>query len=100
MSRDDHVAQLIQPWRPRRRQNVITTLLQGWVSTHKHQCTTAITTRWTKTSWAFSESYTTRSCARVMANNRETKGLITPPPRWVSAQLLYVCVCMIAILRV
>ena len=35
---------------------------------------------------------TVRSCARAMADNRETKGLITPPPRWVSAQLLYVCV--------
>jgi len=32
------------------------------------------------------------SCARAMADNGETKGLITPPPRWVSAQLLYVCV--------
>ena len=41
---------------------------------------------------SFPESYTTGSCARAMADNRETKGLITPPPRWVSAQLLYVCV--------
>jgi len=32
------------------------------------------------------------SCAWVMADNRETKGLITPPPRWVSAQLLCVWV--------
>jgi len=27
---------------------------------------------------------------RVMVINEKTKGLITPPPRWVSAQLLYV----------
>ena len=32
------------------------------------------------------------SCARAMADNGKTKGLITPPPKWVSAQLLYVCV--------
>ena len=31
------------------------------------------------------------SCARAMADNEKTKGLITPPSRWVSAQLLYVC---------
>ena len=35
---------------------------------------------------------TVRSCARAMVDNGKTKGLITPPPRWVSAQLLYVCV--------
>jgi len=35
---------------------------------------------------------TVGSCARAIADNGETKGLITPPPRWVSAQLLYVCV--------
>ena len=35
---------------------------------------------------------TVGSCARAMADNRETKGLITPPSRWVSTQLLYVCV--------
>jgi len=27
------------------------------------------------------ESYTAGSCAQAMADNRETKGLITPPPR-------------------
>ena len=32
------------------------------------------------------------SCARAMADNGETKGLTTPPSRWVSAQLLCVCV--------
>jgi len=32
-----------EPWRPRRWQNIttaLTTLPQGWVSAHKHQCTT------------------------------------------------------------
>ena len=83
MTREDHAVQLIEPWRPRRRQNVITaltTLPQGWVSARKHQCTTAITTMWTESSWAFPESYTGGSCARGMAGNWETKGLITPPP--------------------
>jgi len=32
------------------------------------------------------------SCARAMVDNGETKELITPSPKWVSAQLLYVCV--------
>jgi len=39
--------EMIEPWRPRRRQNIIsalTTLSQGWVSARKHQCTTTITT--------------------------------------------------------
>jgi len=79
MSRDDHAAELIEPWRPKRRQNVITaltTLPQVWVSTRKHHCTTAITTMWTESSWAIPESYTTGSCARAMADNGETKGLI------------------------
>jgi len=78
----------------KQRQNIITpltTLPQGWVLARKHQCMTVITTMWTESSWAFPESYTAGSCARAMANN-ETKGFITPPPRWVSAQLLYVCV--------
>ena len=95
MSRDDHDVQLIELWRPKQRQNIITaltTLPQGWVSPRKHQCTTAITTMWTESSWAFPESSAAGSCARAMADNGETKGLITPPPRWVSVQLLYVCV--------
>ena len=70
----------------------LTTLPQGWVSTCKRQYTPAITTMWTESSWAFPASYTTGSCARAMADNGETKGLITPPSRWVSAQLLYICV--------
>ena len=54
MSHDDHAVQLIEPWRPNE-DNIIkafTTLPQGWVSTRKHQYTTAITTRWTESSWA------------------------------------------------
>ena len=83
-----------EPWRPKRRQNIITalTLPQGWISARKHQYTTAITTMWAEPSWAFPESYTAGSCARAMADNGEIKVLITPPPKWVSAQLLYVCV--------
>jgi len=100
MSRDDHAVQLIKSeramaWRPKRRQNILkalTTLPQGWVLARKHQCATAITTMWAEPSWAFPESYTAGSCARAMADNGETKGLIPPPPKWVSAQLLYVCV--------
>jgi len=97
-SRDDHAVQLIEPWRPRRRQNVITeltTLPQGWVSTRKHGCTTAVTTMWTEFSWAFPESYAVDDSWIVRSSDGrhgETKGLITPPPRWVSAQLLYVFV--------
>jgi len=40
----------------------------------------------------FSDSYTARSCAWAMADNRETKGLIIQPPMWVSAELVYICV--------
>ena len=93
-----YAVQLIEPWRPRRRQNIIaalTTLPQGWVSARKHQCTTAITTIWTKSSWAFPESYTANDSSIMRSSDGghgETKGLITPPPRWVSAQLLCVCV--------
>ena len=88
----------IEPWRPRRRQNVITaltTLPQGWVSARKHQCTTAITKVWTEFSWAFPESYTGNDSWIVRSSdggNGETNGLITPQPRWVSEQLLYICV--------
>ena len=56
-----HAVQLIEPRQPKQRQNIITALialLQGWVSAHKHQCMTAITTMWTESSWAFPESYT------------------------------------------
>ena len=98
MSRDDHAVQVIEPWRPKLRQNIITALTmlpQGWLSARKHQHTTAITTMWTESSWAFPESYTADDSSIVRSSDGghgETKGLITPPPRWVSAQLLYVCV--------
>ena len=70
-------------------------LPQRWVSTRKHQCTTGITTMWTESSWAFPESYTADESWIVRSSdggNWETKGLITTQPRWVSVQLLYVCV--------
>jgi len=47
---------LSDPWRPKRRQSMITaltTLPQGRVLARKHQCATAITTMWTESSWAF-----------------------------------------------
>jgi len=98
MSRNDHTVELIEPWWTRRRQNIITaltTLPQGWALARKHQCTTAITTMWTESSWAFPESYAADDSwiERLSdGGHGETKGLITPPPRWVSAQLLYICV--------
>jgi len=95
MSHDDHAIELIEPWWPKRRQNVATTLPQGWVSARKHQYMRAITTMWTESSWAFRESYTANESWIVRSSNGghgETKGRITPPSRLVSAQLLYVCV--------
>jgi len=82
MPRDDHAVELIEAWRPRRRQNIITaltTLPQGWISARKHQRTTAITTVWAESLWAFPESYTAWSCARAMVENGETKGVINLP---------------------
>ena len=73
MSHDAYSVELIEPWRPRRRQNIITvltTLPQGWVSARKHHCTTTTTMMWTESSWAFPESYmpmTVGLCARAMA---------------------------------
>jgi len=96
MSRDDHAVQLIEPWRPRRRQNIITALTalpQGWVSTCKHQYTIAITTMCTESSWAFPESYTAGSCARAMADNGETN---TTKVSFCTI-IIRLCQCMIAI---
>ena len=90
--------QLIEPWWLKRRQDIITvltTLPQGWVSASKHQYLTAITMMWTESSWAFPESYTADDSWIVRSSdggNGKTKELITPQPRWVSAQLLYVLV--------
>ena len=80
MSCDDHAVQLIEPWRPKPRQNIITmptTLPQGWVSASKHQCTTVITTTWTESLSAFPESYTANRmtvglCAWAMAEHKRT----------------------------
>jgi len=68
------------------------------VSAHKHQCTTAVTTMWTETSWAFPESYTAGSCARVMADNVGEK----KAPYRVSFRtiIILLCHCMIAITKV
>ena len=96
MSRDDHAVQkkkeLIELWRPKRRQNIVTaltTLPQGWVSSHKQQCTTAITMMGTESLCAFPESYTADDSWVVHSSNgdqQNTKVLRTPQPRW---ELLY-----------
>ena len=47
---------------------------------------------WAESSWAFPESYTADHSWIVRSSDGghgETKGLVTPPSRWVSAQLLY-----------
>jgi len=73
MSRDDHAVQLIEPWRPKRRHNIITAMLpRGWISTCKHQCTTVITTMWTESSWAFPGSYTADDLVRALVRWRTT----------------------------
>ena len=87
-----------EPWQPERRQNIVialSTLPQGWVSARKHQCTTAITTMWTESSWAFPERYTADDSWIVRSSDGGQLGdkrALTPTPRWVSAQLLYVSV--------
>ena len=65
------------------------------IATSKHQCTQWSLRYGQNLRGAFLRAtlpMTVGSCARVMADNGETKWLITPPPRLVSAQLLYVCV--------
>ena len=77
MSRDNHAVQLIEPWRPKRRRNIITaltTLPQQWVSTRKHQYTTAITTMWTESSWAFPKSYTANESWIVRLSDGRQRG--------------------------
>ena len=77
MSRDDHAVQLIEPWQPKRKQNIITaltTLPQWWVSTRKHHYMTAITTMWTESSWAFPESYTADESCIVRSNDGGQRG--------------------------
>jgi len=104
MSRDDHAVQLVEPWRPKRRQHVITvltTLLQGWISTRKHQYTTAITTMCTESSWAFPESYTTGSCARATGRQQGDKRAPNSTTKMGFCTII-ICLChrMIAITRV
>ena len=84
---------LSEPWRPKRRQNIITalkTLPQGWVSACKHQCTTVITMMWTE--FQLVGLSLELHCWWQLDHALETKALVSPPPRWVSAQLLYVFV--------
>jgi len=98
MSRDDHAVQLIElamaaKTKTKQLITALTKLPQGWVSARKHHCTTAITTMWTESLWAFPESYTADDSwivRSINGNLRKTKVLITPQLRWVSAQFLYV----------
>ena len=76
VSRDDLAVQLIEPWRPKRRQNIITaltTLPQVWISTRKHQYTTAITTMWTESSWPFRKSYPADDSWIVRSSDGDTR---------------------------
>ena len=43
---------------------------------------------------------TVGSCARTMADNGETKELVTPPPRCFCTIIIHLCHCMIAITTV
>ena len=80
------------------RQNITTALTklpQGWVLARKHQCTTAITTMWTESSWAFPESYTADDSWIMHSSNgdqRKTKALRTPQLHEASFCTLYVWV--------
>ena len=74
LSCDDHTVQLIKPWRPKLRRNIITARPQGWVSARKHQCMTAITTMWTESSWAFCESYTANESWIVRSSDGGPQG--------------------------
>jgi len=97
MSRDDHAVQLIEPWRP----NEDRTLLHCSQRCHKGEFrhVSISTQRSLRCGQNLRGPFlratlpmTVGSYARVMADNGKAKGLITPPPRWFSAQLLYVCV--------
>ena len=101
MSRDDHAVQLIGP---KRRQNIITTLPQGWVSTRKHQYTTAITTMWTESSWAFPESYTANESWIVRSSDGGQRGDKRAHNSTIKVSfctiIIRLCHCMMAITRV
>ena len=87
MSQDDHAVQLIEPWQPKRRQ----TLLQLSQRCHKGefrdvsisarqqslQCGQNLRGHFLRATLPM----TVGSCARAMAVNGKTKGLIIPPPR-------------------
>ena len=96
MSRDDHAVQLIEPWQPKRRQNIIylhedKTLLQHSQRCHKGEFRhLSISAR--QQSLRCGQNLrglflraalpmTVGSCARAMTDNGEIKGLITLPPR-------------------
>jgi len=106
MSRDDHAVQLIEPWWPKQRQNIITvlpTLPQGWVSAHKHQCTTATTTMWTESSWDFPESYTADDswivCSSDGGQQGDKRAYNSTTKVSFCTITIHLCHCMIAITR-
>ena len=107
MSRDDHAVQLIEPWRPKRRQNIfiaLTTLPQRWVSARKPQYTTAITTMWTESSWTFPESYTADESWNVRSSDGGQRGDKRAHNSTTEVSfcpiIIRLCHCTIAITRV
>jgi len=111
MSRDDHTIRYaitrFEPWLPKRRQNIITVLTmlpQGWVLTRKHQYTTAITTMWTESSWAFPESYTVNDSWIVRSSDGGQRGDKRAHNYNTKVSfckiIIRLCHCMIAITRV
>ena len=87
MSRDDHAVQLIEPWRPKRRHNVIAALTTCHKREFRHvsisarqqslRCGHNLRRPFLRATLPMRVG----SCARAMADNGETKGLITPPSR-------------------
>ena len=84
-----HAVQLIEPWWPKQRQNIITaltTLPQGWILARMHDSNHYnVDTIFVGLSW---ELHWWWHLDRALSNggNGKTKGLITQP-RWVSAQI-------------
>ena len=83
MSRDDHAVQLIEPWRPKRRQNIITALTklpQGWVLAQRRtaiMCGQNLCGHFVRVVLATN----IEESDRAMAADRVTKALVSPPPR-------------------
>ena len=107
MSHDDHTVQMIEPWRPKQRQNIITvftTLPQRWFWTHKHQYTTAITIKWTESLWAFPESYTANESWIVRSSDGGQRGDKRAHNSTIKVSfskiIIRLCHCMIVITRV